>query len=200
VICYNENIFRRSQAYMSRVYSICFLIVALLMPLSSESQTVSGPEVKLVNNDLYVTFSLGLSQNSIEAIKNGVDKEFKFFIDLFKVWRVWPDEFVLGKAYVRTMRVDPIKKEFVAMSNDGTVLVEKRFKSFESMLDWAISFRDLKLTNTRELESGQYFVRVIVESKIRKLPPVIGYLFIFVSENEFRLIKDSGYLAIEGRP
>jgi hypothetical protein len=86
------------------------------------------------------------------------------------------------------------------MSNDGTVLVEKRFKSFESMLDWAISFRDLKLTNTRELESGQYFVRVIVESKIRKLPPVIGYLFIFVSENEFRLIKDSGYLAIEGRP
>jgi len=185
---------------MSRVYSICFLIVALLMPLSSESQTVSGPEVKLVNNDLYVTFSLGLSQNSIEAIKNGVDKEFKFFIDLFKVWRVWPDEFVLGKAYVRTMRVDPIKKEFVAMSNDGTVLVEKRFKSFESMLDWAISFRDLKLTNTRELESGQYFVRVIVESKIRKLPPVIGYLFIFVSENEFRLIKDSGYLAIEGRP
>ena len=185
---------------MSRVYSICFLIVALLMPLSSESQTVSGPEVKLVNNDLYVTFSLGLSQNSIEAIKNGVDKEFKFYIDLFKVWRVWPDEFVLGKAYVRTMRVDPIKKEFVATSNDGTVLVEKRFKSFESMLGWAISFRDLKLTNTRELESGQYFVRVIVESKIRKLPPVIGYLFIFVSENEFRLIKDSGYLAIEGRP
>jgi hypothetical protein len=185
---------------MSRVYSICFLIVALLMPLSSESQTVSGPEVKLVNNDLYVTFSLGLSQNSIEAIKNGVDKEFKFYIDLFKVWRVWPDEFVLGKAYVRTLRVDPIKKEFVATSNDGTVLVEKRFKSFESMLDWAISFRDLKLTNTRELESGQYFVRVIVESKIRKLPPVIGYLFIFVSENEFRLIKDSGYLAIEGRP
>jgi len=185
---------------MSRVYSIFLFIIALLMPLASESQTVSGPEVKLVNNDLYVTFSLGLSQNSIEAIKNGVDKEFKFYIDLFKVWRVWPDEFVLGKAYVRTMRVDPIKKEFVATSNDGTVLVEKRFKSFESMLDWAISFRDLKLTNTRELESGQYFVRVIVESKIRKLPPVIGYLFIFVSENEFRLIKDSGYLAIEGRP
>jgi len=185
---------------MSRVYSIFLFIIALLMPLASESQTVSGPEVKLVNNDLFVTFSLGLENKIIEAIKNGVDKELKFYVDLFKVWRVWPDEFVLGKAYVRTMNVDPIKKEFVATSNDGTVLVEKRFKSFESMLDWAISFRDLKLTNTRELESGQYFVRVIVESKIRKLPPVIGYLFIFVSENEFRLIKDSGYLAIEGRP
>jgi hypothetical protein len=185
---------------MSRVYSIFLFIIALLMPLASESQTVSGPEVKLVNNDLFVTFSLGLENKIIEAIKNGVDKELKFYVDLFKVWRVWPDEFVLGKAYVRTMKVDPIKKEFVATSNDGTVLVEKRFKSFESMLDWAISFRDLKLTNTRELESGQYFVRVIVESKIRKLPPVIGYLFIFVSENEFRLIKDSGHLAIEGRP
>jgi hypothetical protein len=50
----------------------------------------------------------------------------------------------------------------------------------------------------RELEPGQYFVRVTVESKIRKLPPVIGYLFIFVSENEFKIVRDSALFPIEG--
>jgi hypothetical protein len=190
--------FRRSQAYMSRIYSIVTLMIALLMPLASESQTISGPEAKLVNNDLYVSFSLGLEDKSIQAMKNGVDKELKFYVDLFRVWRAWPDEFVLGKAYTRTVKVDPIKKEFIATSNDGSLLVEKRFKSFESMLAWTVSFTDLKLTNTRELDPGQYFVRVTVESKIRKLPPVIGYLFIFISENEFRLVRDSVHFMIEG--
>ena len=183
---------------MSRSYSILLLMVILLLPLESESQTLSVPEVKIVNNDLFVTFSLGLEGKSIESMRNGVDKELKFYLDLFRVWKLWPDEFVLGKAYVRTVKVDPIKKEFTATSSDGSVLIEKRFKSFETMLAWTVSFNDLKLTNVRELDPAQYFVRITVESKIRKLPPVIGYLFIFVSENEFKIVRDSALFPIEG--
>lgn len=183
---------------MSRTFSIVILIVALFYPLASESQTLSDPEVKKVNDDLFVSFSLSLDEKSLDAIRSGLDKELKFFVDLFRIWKIWPDEFVLGKAFVKTVKVDPIKKEFVATSGDGSLLIEKRFKSFESMMGWVVAFRDLKLTNIRELEPGQYFVRATVESKIRKLPPVIGYLFIFVSENEFRITKDSTVFTIEG--
>ena len=183
---------------MSRSYSIFLLLSILLMPLVSEGQTIAGPEMKVVNSDLFVTFSVGIENKSIEAMRSGVDKDLTFYIDLFKVWKIWPDEFVLGKAYARTVKIDPIKKEFIATSNDGSLLIEKRFKSFESLLDWTVSFRDLKLTNVRELEPGQYFVRVMVESKIRKLPPIIGYILIFISENEFRIMKDSGQFSIEG--
>ena len=183
---------------MSRIFSILLLVVAVFCPSAAESQIVAGPEVKLVNNDLIVSFSLGLPDKSLEAIRVGVDKELKFYIDLFRMWKIWPDEFVLGKAYVKTLKVDPIKKEYIATSGDGSVLTEKRFKSFESMMEWVVVFRDLKLTNIRELEPGQYFVRITVESKIRNLPPVIGYLFIFVSENEFRIMKNSTVLTIEG--
>jgi hypothetical protein len=66
------------------------------------------------------------------------------------------------------------------------------------MISWALSVRDMKLANIREIEPGEYFVRVTIESKIRKLPPVIGYLFIFLSENEFKIVKDSGVFVIEG--
>lgn len=193
-----EIFFRRCQAKMSRIFSIVILIAALLYPLASESQTFSGPEVKKVNSDLFVSFSLSLDDKSLDAIRGGVDKELKFYVDLFRVWKVWPDEFVLGRAYVKTLKVDPIKKEHVATSSDGSLLIEKRFKSLESMMEWVVVFRDLKLTNIRELEPGQYFVRITVESKVRKLPPVIGYLFIFVSENEFRIMKDSTVFTIEG--
>jgi hypothetical protein len=193
-----EIFFRRCQAKMSNVCSILLFLSVLLLPLPSESQSISGPEVKLLNNELLVNFSLGLQDKSLEGIRNGVDKELRFYVDLFRVWKIWPDEFVLGKSYVKTLKVDPIKKEYVATSNDGSVLIQRRFRSFESMLDWTVSFRDLKLTNIRELEPGQYFVRITVESKIRKLPPVIGYLFVFMSENEFRLLKDSAFFTLEG--
>ena len=39
--------------------------------------------------------------------KNGIAKEITFYIDLFRVWNMWPDEFVLGKTIVKTLRVDP---------------------------------------------------------------------------------------------
>ena len=183
---------------MSRLLILIFLFIIILLPVASEAQVISGPEVKLINNEVYVSFALTLEDKGVQEIRLGIDKELKFYIDLFKVWKVWPDEFVLGKFYSRTLKSDPIKKEHVATSFDGSVIIEKRFRSFESMLEWTMSVKDLKLTNTRELEPGQYFVKITVESKIRKLPPVIGYLFIFISENEFKITKDSAPLFIEG--
>jgi hypothetical protein len=183
---------------MSRLYTIFFLIIMLFSPVLSEGQVIAGPEVRLANNDIYVSFSLNLEDKNLEEIRQGIDKELKLYVDLFKVWKIWPDEFVLGKTYTRTLKADPIKKEYVATSLDGNTLIERRFKSFESMISWTLSVKDMKLTNTREIESGQYFVKITIESKIRKLPPVIGYLLIFISENEFKIVKDSGYFAIEG--
>ncbi len=195
-----EIFFRRCQANMFRIFRILLFVTVLFCHSAAESQTVAGPEVKLVNNDIFVSFSVNLQEKYLDAVRGGLDKEFRFYVDLFRIWKIWPDEFVLGSAYVKTLKVDPIKKEYVATSSDGSLLIEKRFKSFESMMDWVVVFRDLKLANIRELEPGQYFVRITVESKIRKFPPVIGYLFIFVSENEFRIVRDSAVFKVEGQP
>ena len=183
---------------MSRLYIIFFLFITLIFPVLSEAQVITGPEVKIVNNDIHVSFSLNLDDKNLQEIKRGIDKELKLNVDLFRIWKVWPDEFVLGKMNIRTLKADPVKKEYVSTSLDGNTLIEKRFKSFESMISWALFVRDLKLTNIREMDPGEYFVRVTIESRIRKLPPVIGYLFIFLSENEFKIVKDSGVFVIEG--
>jgi hypothetical protein len=183
---------------MPRLYIFLFLFIALISPSLSESQIIAGPEVALANNDIYISFSVILGDKHLEEIRKGIEKELKLHIDLFRVWRVWPDEFTIGKTNVRTLKADPVKKEYVATSLEGNTLIEKRFKSFESMIDWSLSVKNIKLTNTREIDRGKYFVRITVESKIRKLPPVIGYFFIFVSENEFKVVKDSAFFSIDG--
>jgi Domain of unknown function (DUF4390) len=164
-------------------------------PVPSRAQEITGPEARMVNGDIYVSFSMKLDEKRLQEIRDGMDKELKFYVDLFRVWNVWPDEFVVGKLITKTLKSDPIKGEYVGTSFDGSTFIQKRFKSCDSMFAWTFIFKDLKLTNTRELPPGMYFVRITVESKIRKLPPVIGPFMIFISENEFKIKKDSASFA-----
>ncbi|MEW6163006.1 MAG: DUF4390 domain-containing protein [Nitrospirota bacterium] len=177
-------------------YLLLLAFYLLLFYSISSGAEIVGPEVTLQNNEIYVTTFLSLEEKYLQELRNGIAKEFRFYIDLFRVWKTWPDEFVLGKSFIRTLKCDPVKSELIATSYDGSTIIERRFKSFESMTKWALSINELKLTNIRELEPGIHFVRVTVESKIRKLPPVIGYFIIFLSESEFKISKDSPYFSI----
>ncbi len=104
----------------------------------------------------HVTTALSLDEKSLQELNNGMTKEFRFYIDLFRVWKIWPDEFVLNKSFIRTLKCDPVKKEFLATSSDGNTIIQKRFKSLESMIQWALSINDLKLANTRP-RTGRLF-------------------------------------------
>lgn len=177
-------------------YFLLFFCCLLFFPSITRSAEIIGPETKIINNEIYVTTGLILDEKQLQDLKNGIAKEITFYIDLFRVWNMWPDEFVLGKTIVKTLKADPVKKEYVAASSDGMTIVERRFNELDSLLKWSLNIRDLKLTNTRELEPDDYFVRITVESRLRRLPPVISYLFFFVPEKEFTKVKDSSRFSV----
>jgi hypothetical protein len=170
----------------------------LLLSFSSPAQAaeVVGPEAKVQDREIYASTGLALDESYLEELRNGVTKEFRFYIDLFRVWNMWPDEFILSRSFVRTLTSDPVKMEYTATSVEGSLVIKKRFKSFDSMLQWALTISNLKLAHVRDLEPGTYFVRATIESRIRKLPPVIGYFMVFVPENEFKIKKDSAFIII----
>jgi len=174
------------------------VLTILLLPLDVFGAEIIGPDVRLVNNEVSVTTRLLMDSKGIDELKKGISKEITFYIDLFRVWKIWPNEFIAGKKFVRTLRSDPIKQEYTATSFDGATLIKKRFRDFDSMLEWTLSVKDLKLINTKELEPSDYFVRVTVESRLRRLPPVIGYLLFFVPEKEFRVTVDSPHFSAGG--
>lgn len=180
--------------FFTLIFSL--LTFLLLSYLPAGGVEIAGPEVKVQDNEIRVTTSLVLDDQIMQELQNGMTKEFRFYVDLFRLWKMWPDEFVLDRSFVKTLKSDPVKKEYIASSGDGNVLIQKRFKSLESMIQWALSINDLKLANMRELEPSVYYVRVTVESRIRQKPPVIGYFMIFLPENEFKIKKDSTLISV----
>jgi len=177
------------------------LSTLFLLLLSSQlfGVEIVGPEVRVGFNEIMVDAGLSLDERILSELKSGMEKEFTFYIDLFKVWRGWPDEFMLGKKFVQTLKGDSIKGEYIATSFDGETYIKKRFRSFASMVSWTLHKKDIRLVNhIKELEPADYFVKITVESRLRKLPPVIGYLLFFVPEKDFVVSKNSPAFTIEG--
>jgi hypothetical protein len=172
------------------------LLAVFLYAPASEAAEILGPDIRLAGQDIFVSTGLRLEEAEFSDISKGISREFVFYIDLFRVWRFWPDEFVLGRSVTRTIRCDPVKEEYIATSLMGTVLTEKRFPDCGSLLGWALNVKEIRLTNTAELEPADYFVKVFAEGGLRKLPPFIDLLFFFVREKEFSINKESLYFPI----
>lgn len=182
-----------------RFIIIIFFYISILSIASAFAAELSIPHVKIVDGDIVVSSEVILDEKRIEELKGGISKELTLYIDLFRVWSVWPDEFVTGKKIINTLTSDPVKGEYTAISIDGVTEIRKRFKDFNSMLKWALNIRDIKVANIKELEDSEYFIRITAESRLRKLPPVIGYLLFFVPEREFRIVKDSPKFSVRNK-
>lgn len=174
-----------------KLWLICLVFLLSFLPSMVSGAEISMPELHFANDEMFVSATLTLDEKGLADLKNGVEKEFTFYLDVYRVWNVWPDEFVTGKKIQRILTADPVRKEYVATSFDGATRLKKRFRDFDSMLNWALSIKSQQVTHLKELEPANYFVRVSVESRLRSLPPVIGYLLFFVPEKEFKVRADS---------
>lgn len=158
---------------------------------TTNAADIPSVNVKIINDEIYVSTSFLPDKKFISDLNNGLSKEITFFIDLFRVWNIWPDEFVYGLKVTKILKSDTIKREYIATSIVGNNRIEKRFRDIDSMMEWGLNISDIKLLNIKEFEKGEYFIKVTVESKIRKLPPVIGYFLFFIPETEFSISKRS---------
>lgn len=178
------------------VLSLLFLIPGIAL-----GQEIGDIDVRINGDELVVSTSVSLPEAFINEIKNGVQKELVFYIDLFRVWKNWPDEYVFGNSIIKKIEGDVIKGEYIMSSFDRNkkVVVEKKFKSLESMLRTMGVISSLPLINIKGIEPGDYYVRVTVESRLRRLPPVVGYLLFFIPEKEFSVSKDSSPFRLGSR-
>lgn len=175
-----------------------FLAASLFSASQASASSVSGLKVETVEGEIVVSAALRLDSSKMKDIEDGISKEITFYVDLFRIWDRWPDEFVTGKTFVRTLKCDPVKKQYLATSFDGATLVQKRFGGCASLAKWALGVEGVRLASETELEASKYFVRVTVESRLRRLPPVINHFFFFVKEKEFSVSGDSDVFSSGG--
>ncbi|MCG6552951.1 MAG: DUF4390 domain-containing protein [Candidatus Magnetominusculus sp. LBB02] len=167
------------------------LLVMLLLPMAATAQEVSGVEYAVSGTNITVSVALSIDDNQISLIREGLQKEFVFYIDIFRRWSLWPDEFIKGRKITRTIQANPVKGEYKVISSDENVILEKRFMSFNSMIKWALSVKDVKIETNVLDDEGQYFIRVTIESIKQKPPQVIGYVLFFVDDKDFKIKKDT---------
>ena len=185
--------------------TVLLIAITLLYLISSAARAeessilINGPEVKTGNDNISVSFSIDVSASYKKSIRSELKKEFNVFVDLFRSWNIWPDEFIAGKKYVRTLSVDPIKKEYIGSSFDGETFVYKRFKSFESMLKWVLDFKDAFKKSFKGLNPGSYYVKITIESKKTGIPSLITDIFFLLPVHEIKIEKKSSLLYWDGK-
>ena len=172
----------------------------LILTASASNAEIIGPAIKIQNNNIMIGTGFSNIKEIEYAIKSGVEKEIVFTIELFREWDFWPDEFVQARKIKKAIKYDNLRGQYRTSSYDGASVKEKYFKEFNDLKEWIFTVKDINLINVKELEHGEYFVRVVVESKSRKLPPVIGFFMLFIPETETSLAKKSPAFVIGNQP
>lgn len=176
---------------LSMILLTAFFLAHLLFCRTAQAAEIR--DVKVVREGQVITVSteLKLDDTQIEELGSGMQKELIMYIDLFRSWNLWPNEFIHGITISQVMKSDPVKKEFILVTRNGTGNRETRFNSLDTLLDKALRFENIRAFSVVGLPQGNYFVKVTVELRIRKLAPIISYLLFFVPEKEFSIWKNS---------
>ena len=172
-----------------------FLLPCVILLISADAIAIKphifGPSMKIIDNNIIVDMSLANVSELETAINSGVEKEIIFTVELLRVWPFWPDEFVTSKKIKKIIKYDNLRGQYQASSFDGFKRTEKQFKDYYNVRNWIFTVNGINLTNIRELEPDNYYIRIIVESKNLKQLPVIGILMHFVHEVEMTIVKES---------
>ncbi len=184
--------------------TLLFILFVILTPISvyAKGEQMSDVTVNQASEDLLVSSTLigGFSKDFEDAIRNGFEKEITFYIEIYRKWNFWPDEFIFSKRVQRTIKYDGLKKVYYASSYDGLYLEEKVFDDYEKMKAWVSKIGEVKFTQISLLKpKATYFVRIKAESKFKRLPPVLKNLLFFVATTDFETPwKKSAYFSIKG--
>ncbi|QWR78641.1 DUF4390 domain-containing protein [Candidatus Magnetomonas plexicatena] len=162
-----------------------------LAPCRVMAQEITRLEVHISGGTVKTSLTLSLEESQIKLISEGLQKEIAFYIDIFRKWNLWPDEFIKGKKISRTLIANPVKGEYKVISIEGNTILEKRFNSFDSMIKWALNIKEATLVTDALSDDSSYFVRITVESVKQKPQQMLGYVFFFVDDRDFKIKKDS---------
>lgn len=178
------------------------LVFSIIMILCAGRLYATGIEnlyVDTTGKEILVDFSFSPSGTELDKLQREMGREVVFLVDLFRKWNVWPDEFIRGVKVIRTIYSDTMKKEYRADSFDGREITSRRFNSFSTMTDWAFRFSKVNLSSLKGLPEGNYFVRVTVRSRKKRVPGLISEVFFFLPSWEFNYRADSPTFHWDGK-
>ena len=100
--------------------------------------------------------------------------------------------------FTKFIKYDSLRERYRALYDDGINRSEIYIKDYKSLKKWIITVKNINLANVKELEKGDYYIRIIVESRSLEQLPLLGFLMHFIPEVEMSLAKESQPFKIGG--
>ncbi len=120
-----------------------------------------------------------------KAIDNGIDINFTFFVRLYEVKDLWPDQEICDLKVSHAIRYDSLKKVYtvrLSERNHKTVVV-KDFEEAKRLMSEVAGF---KVTALHNLHKGKrYRIHMMAELDKIRLPFYLHYVFFFLSLWDF---------------
>ena len=110
------------------IISLLVCCVLITTPETALSAEILGPGIMIRNNNILVNTGLKDINDLISSINSGVEKEIVFTVELFRVWKFWPDEFVVSKKIRRTIQFDNLRSRYFVSENSANSEIKKKFK------------------------------------------------------------------------
>jgi hypothetical protein len=170
---------------------LLFVSGLLFIPLPGDPSDITTINFRQSGRDVIVNTSLQFDQKIIDDLNAGLPKEISFTVEIVRSRKLWPNEQMKGRAIVRSLRSNPIKREYIGTSVEDGEKTVRRFRDVTSMITWGSSLQELKLSDIEIDEHAEYFIRVSAESRMLALPSVVDYLLFFIPTKEFNVSKET---------
>ncbi|WP_456385308.1 DUF4390 domain-containing protein [Desulfolithobacter sp.] len=180
--------------------SACFLLIALLFPMSPGARQEAEPEIAdiIITTSsshllLFATIKNCFTDEMIEGVRNGIPVSFTFMVELEQLRNNWFDTTLADLSVTHTMTFDALKEEYHVQLTEFGNRIEKT-RSLREAKQFMTELSGLKVIPLDTLKpDAPYELRIKAKLAEKKLPLGIHYLMPFISlwdfETDWRSIE-----------
>ncbi len=167
----------------------CFLLIILLFPVLAQADNASLSDIRVDNTQEHLLLNFRVidcfTEDMKEAIDNGINITFTFFIKVYEVKTLWWDKKIADLTESHDITYDSLKKIYLvrtSQDSNKTVSVE----DFEKAKIIMSEIEGLQVADLGELHEGRrYKIAMMAELDKIRLPFYLHYVLFFLSLWDF---------------
>ena len=110
------------------------LAIALFLPFNARATQINSLSVSVKGDNIFVSSKLVLDDALIKDLRAGIEKDLVFYVDLFRHWSSWPDEYILGVKIERDVSCDSVKGEYMITTHVSGSAEQTRYGNCDDLI------------------------------------------------------------------
>ncbi len=169
--------------HFTLLFSLLFL--AGNSVLAESDQEVQFKDITITSSNTHLLL-FGIIENDKnneleEALHSGIPMQFKFFIELFRTRKNWPDEKLISTKFTHTLKYNTLKENY-QLELEEQKNRTRTYKILDEAMQTMNDINGFKVIELKELKpDNSYELRMKAELYKKTLPMNLHYVIPFIS-------------------